>query len=985
MTSYSLTQSQLLLWAGQKMQPQSPLYNMAFAFELQDHIQVGHFQKAFQVLVNKCDSLRTIFEVNEGLPIQIVQAELTYNLEFLDLSQVTKPEETYQDWINHHKNEVFELETCLFRAVLIKLSENRFVWFLNLHHLIIDAWAVTILYKTMAKLYQRSLNNEAFDDISLPPFQDYINYEREARHKTPNQETSQYWKELLSQSSPAAPKLYGKTIQKEQTDSKRIPIQLGAERSERIRQLVKEKEFRSWSTHLSIFNFFSTALFAYLFRVSKQKQLAIGTPAHNRISPVFKEMPGLFIELFPMITEIEEASTFIDLLQKVKIAANAFLKNAQPGTVNPEIGRSFHVVLNYITATFPDFGEIPATTQWIHPDHIDAQHFLRLQVHDYDNTGNIQLYFDINYGVFDEALIQHAPEHFLKILDLFLENPNQKITEGNILGESEKTLILEHSLSNSQNTIETGNILSSFLRQCAQTPNQELVFFEDQAFTYQEIDQRSNQLANYLLAQGIRKGDRVGLYFKRSPEFIISIWAVLKTGASYVSIPSDYPTQRVAFIIQDADLKILLSHNKLSEKVNFSIPDTLIINLSTVQEAIDNQESTKPNIKILADDLAYLIYTSGSTGQPKGVMISHAALNNYIQSAANLYPKNDGFHFPLFTSIGFDLTVTSIFLPQVTGGSLRVYEENDAGPDLAILDVIQENKVNILKLTPSHLGLIKGRNLSDSRIKAMIVGGEDFKTELANSIYQSFQKPVKFYNEYGPSEATVGCVVHLFAPEADLNTSVPIGKPFAQTQALVLDENLQLCPKGVPGELYLAGPGLAKGYWKQEDLSAERFMPSPFQDNALIYKTGDLVRYLEDFNLEYLGRIDQQLKISGMRIEPGEIEASLSEIPRINLAIVTLKNKSKTISEDELEYCTKCGLPSNYPNVKYDENGVCNLCLSFESYQKRAQKYFKNQDDLKRIFKQAKSQKTGEYDCMMLLSGGKDSTYALARLVEMGA
>ncbi|MEL6942120.1 MAG: AMP-binding protein [Bacteroidota bacterium] len=266
----------------------------------------------------------------------------------------------------------------------------------------------------------------------------------------------------------------------------------------------------------------------------------------------------------------------------------------------------------------------------------------------------------------------------------------------------------------------------------------------------------------------------------------------------------------------------------------------------------------------------------------------------------------------------------------------------------------------------------------------MIVGGEDFKSQLAQNISDHFPKDLVIYNEYGPTEATVGCVVHRFSPEDTAHSSVPIGTPIANMQIYILDKTGNPVPKGVAGELYLAGKGLANGYWNQENLTNERFVLNPFQTDTKMYRTGDLARINRVGELEYLGRVDNQVKIGGIRVELTEIETALSSYPNIQNAVVELWDKPAPHQQQDLHYCTSCGLPSNYPNVKFDEKGVCNFCHSFEQFQQQAQQYFKNLDDLRSIFHEAQKRKTGDYDCMMLLSGGKDSTYALGQLVEMG-
>ena len=367
-------------------------------------------------------------------------------------------------------------------------------------------------------------------------------------------------------------------------------------------------------------------------------------------------------------------------------------------------------------------------------------------------------------------------------------------------------------------------------------------------------------------------------------------------------------------------------------------------------------------------------------------MIEHRGLNNYVCWAKQQYLSDweslDSVAFPLFSPLSFDLTVTSIFVPLLSGGRVVVYEE--VGEiDLSIQRIVEENRVDIIKLTPSHLSLIKEMDLSQSRIKTMILGGEDLKTALAKTVTEAFNAEIEIYNEYGPTEATVGCMIYRFDPQKDQETSVSIGKPAARSQIYVLDAYLNLVPQGVVGEIYIASPGLARGYLNRPELTEACFIASPFRPGERLYKTGDLGRWQENSQLQYLGRCDRQVKIRGTRIELGEIETALSSHPMITDCVVdVIEHHSLPKVQPSLTHCTQCGLPSNYPNITFDEAGVCHLCRAYETYQEKAQQYFKTLEDLQAIFAQAKAQ--GDYDCLMLLSGGKDSTYVLYQLVGMG-
>ncbi|HTE28647.1 amino acid adenylation domain-containing protein [Flavitalea sp.] len=974
-----LTQSQLLIWTGQQLSPNVPLYNSPFTFELAGEINVSHFQTAFQILIDKSDSMRTVFESINDIPQTKLLDSVSYKVELLDFSKEKDSNEQFQTWLNERMKKSFELSKPLFDSVLINMPDNKFTWYFNQHHLICDASGVAVLYKVFTKIYRRLAEGATTTDIKIPLFQNYVEYEKTNRLNLKNAATKAYWEEKL-QSVPNNLKLYGKSVEKNTTFSKRVSLPLGKQRTEKLLEIAKEKDFRLLNSQLTLFNIFASVLSVYLARISnEQNNIAFGTPVHNRSTPDFKETPGLFIEFFPFTTEIKNEDTFVSLFKRVSNKTYEFLRNAQPGASSPKLNRAFNVVLNYIITDFPDFNGIPCEAVWHHPDHSDSGHYLRLHVYN-DNSDSIKLYFDLNLAVFSEKMFDTVPNHFLKLLDAFIENPHQSIGQASLLSEAEfQQIVIDF---NNHKEVENKHVLELFQIQVLKNPEKTAVSDKTQKLTYADLDEKSNQLANYLIEKEITAGKRVAIYLNRSVDLIISILATFKAGCAYVPIAANNPRGRVADRIKESQAAIVLSNSSLAADIDdLQVP---VLRLDADWHRIKEHKTANPDKMIMPEALAYIMFTSGSTGQPKGVQISHLALANYINWAGKEYGITDQATFPLFTTIDFDLTVTSIFVPLTFGASIIIYEESKTGPDLAIFDVIEDNRADVIKLTPSHLGLLKERDLKNSRLRTMIVGGEDFKRDLAESIVESFHHEIAIYNEYGPTEATVGCIVHRYDLSNDLSNSVPIGKPIANMLAYILDENLNPVPQGGVGKLFISGDGLSVGYWNDKELTEQRFLTNPFQPETKIYDTGDLARLNSEAQIEYLGRKDQQVKIGGIRIELGEIESALSKHAGIKDCVVEMINGKRSVSVESVTNCIRCGLPSNYPQVEFDEKGVCNYCLSFEHYRQNAQKYFKAPADLQKLLDNVKVERKGEYDCLVLLSGGKDSTYALAKLVGMG-
>jgi len=674
--------------------------------------------------------------------------------------------------------------------------------------------------------------------------------------------------------------------------------------------------------------------------------------------------------------EIEEGASFLEILNKTKLETNGYLQNSHAGMATTAISKSYNVVLNYINTNFSDFNGLSMASEWIHPGHCDPSHQLRCHIYDMDASGEIKVLFDINEGVFDHQLQQDIPKHFLRVLDAFIEDIHQTAGAVSLL---EDTIVSKPSLKEEW-TFEYEPIIKLFEKRVALNPQAIALDYDDEEITYEALNIKANQLAVYLNKNGINSGDKVAVYLHRTPDYIISLLAILKAGATFIPIPSNHPAQRVSYIVEDSSSSLIITNSSLQSKIEHE--NITVLNIEQTLQTIATNSADNLLNKIDEKTPAYMIYTSGSTGNPKGVFIPQRAVYNYINWSYETYKTAEPSIFPLFTSIGFDLTITSTFLPLVQGGKIIIYKESNSGPDVSIMRVLDENKVNSIKLTPSHLTLLNGMDLTSSKIETMIVGGEDFKTYLAKDIQNAFGKTLRIFNEYGPTEATVGCIVEQFDLKKD-TISVPIGKPITHMHAYILDMYKNQVPQGVTGDLYIAGAGLASGYANLPELTETKFIDNPFIPGTKMYHTGDLARRNASGDLEYLGRVDEQVKLRGYRIELPDIESNLANYPAVEHSAVVLVENEKAVPENEVINCSKCGLPSNYPNTDFDAAGVCHVCNAFEGYKEEAQRYFKTEDELKTILTSKRGQNP-HYDCLSLLSGGKDSTYILAQLVGMG-
>jgi amino acid adenylation domain-containing protein len=524
-----------------------------------------------------------------------------------------------------------------------------------------------------------------------------------------------------------------------------------------------------------------------------------------------------------------------------------------------------------------------------------------------------------------------------------------------------------------------------FERLAADSPERVAAVLDGQSISYGALNARANQLARRMLQRGVSKGDFVTILMDRSIHTLASILSVIKLGAAYVPLDPSLPAKRVLAILDDCGSDIILADGAGLRL----LADTDVFMSAGLIEVEDERHYTGDASDIgtcvEGGDLVYCIYTSGSTGSPKGVMVHHEGLRNYVNWAADCYVTESIRNFAFLSPLAFDLTVTSIFVPLVSGCSIHIYPDI-AGADLPVVRAIREKLVDILKLTPAHLALIARLEFMNPRLQAMIVGGEDLKVDVAKRVHRQFSQELVIYNEYGPTETTVGCMVHRFDPQKDVAGSVPIGRPIDNTRIYLLDRDMKEVPAGTVGHLHIAGAGVALGYKNKPDLTAASFIPDCRIIGGTMYASGDLARCNVSGELIYLGRSDDQVKINGYRVELVEIETRLITHPAIIECVVdTLHRPGLPPGADELIHCSQCGLALNFPNTSYDENNVCNHCRAFTRYRSVLESYFLSIDDLRHLIEKIQRRGESSFDCLFLLSGGKDSTYALCKMVELGA
>ncbi|HWO42676.1 MAG TPA: amino acid adenylation domain-containing protein, partial [Candidatus Eisenbacteria bacterium] len=618
-----------------------------------------------------------------------------------------------------------------------------------------------------------------------------------------------------------------------------------------------------------------------------------------RHSRKFKETVGLMMEVLPLRVTINDGETFLSLIEKLRLEVLEGMRYICNLGNSPQ-DKTYDVLLNYHTASFREFCGIPVETKRMTSGFENDS--LALTVHDFDDSGNFVLDFDFHCDVFDEAQSGRAVEHFLRVLDAFLEDPARRIGDLDLLSEDERRRVLIDFNRRAVELPQAQTLARLFQSQVEKTPDHVAIACDDRRITYRELNRRANRLAHHLIRHGIGVESRVALYLEPSIETLTAILAVLKAGAAYVPLDPRAPEARLAFMLEDSQAPVLITQSKFlyqgpgmgDGRPMKARPPVIgprsVVFLDTDWETIARESTANPVKEATPDNLAYVIYTSGSTGRPKAVMTAHRGVCDRLAWEQKAYGFDENDRSLLRSTLAFDTSVLEIFRSLLTGGTLIVARPEKRHDPRYLAELIAAQGVTVAEFVPSLLSLLLAEPAfaKCKHLKAVFCGGEVLALQVQQHWFE--RTGAALYNTYGPTEASID-VTHWRCRPGQGQRSVPIGRPVAGAAIYILDDGLSPVPIGVPGELYIGGSGLARGYWQRPDLTAERFIPDPFSPvpGARLYRTGDLARYLPDSAIEFVGRLDHQVKIRGFRVELGEIEALLREHPDVSEAVVVAR------------------------------------------------------------------------------------------------
>ncbi|MEM1139850.1 MAG: AMP-binding protein, partial [Pseudomonadota bacterium] len=710
----ALTHAEHMIWTGQALRPDVPLYNMAWAFRIEGPLDGARFQRAFSQVVAISDSLRTTYRDVDGTAIAFLRDELRATVELVDFSANNSADLQAQDWMQARVCQHLAIEQQTFDTALLRLSAGTHIWYFNQHHIASDAWSGSVLLNAVGQAYLEE------GDKASAPIPDFSNYAASlaAPGTEPNPSAATDWWQGRTQTAAPLPKFYGKPATGAHPSTRRLTRPLGADREAALAALGEQEGFRSFSPHLTRFTIFASVYAAWAARVSGQECIRIAAPAHNRPSLTLRQALGLFIELFPMEMTLAEGETFRTLYRKMANEGQSFLKYAQPGLSTAKGVASANLVLNYISARFGDFAGMPVSVTWLHPGCGDPAHLVRLQVHAFDDQETV-LAFDVNDAIFNEEEHAALADHVFALLDAFLANPDQAIDTVPLTAPTGHACL---SAPPAECTTPA-TVLAGFKEQVALRPQALAIDAGDEQVTYADLEARSDAIAAGLLVSGAPPNTPIGLYLHRSPQFLAALLGIWKAGAAFLPLEARLPAARVATLLNEAGAHGVIVDRETSDNAKgFSGTIFSVDALSGTH--------TKAQLPVInGTDLAYCLYTSGSTGKPKAVAVDHGALVDYVAWAARSYAPEAPCTMPFYTSVSFDLTLTSLFLPLLTGGSIRVYREPPSGPDLTVLDVFTDDQVDMVKLTPSHLNLVVQQAPMIKRIDRLILGGEALSTE----------------------------------------------------------------------------------------------------------------------------------------------------------------------------------------------------------------------------------------------------------------
>ncbi len=891
-----LSFAQERLWFVNQLFPDNSSYNQPIALNLKGHLNVVALEQSLKEIIQRHETLRTSFPEINGQPVQIVAPVMELPLTVVDLQSddsTHQQSEKIKELLTQEAMATFDLANGpVLQVTLLQLESEHHVLLIKMHHIISDGWSLGILVRELSTLYEAFAQGKSSVLPELPiQYADFASWQREWLTGEVLEKQLNYWKKQLSGISPVLelPTDYPRPA--EATFKSGIKsFQLDSNLTQKLGQLSQESGSTLFMTLL-------TAFFVLLSRYSGQSDLVVASPIANRNRREIESLIGMFVNTLVLRADLSDNPTFRELLERVRqTTLEAYTHQDLPfeklvEELQTERNLSHNALVQVMFALQNNKMEawnLPGLRVSEMEFDFDFTRF-DLEVHCWEVSSGIEAYCTYSTDIFEPDTIARMMGHFQTLLEAVVANPEQKVLQLPLMKSSELHQILVEWNNTKTDYPRDKCIHQLFEEQVEKTPDAVAVVFEDKQLTYSELNSRANQLAHYLQSMGVKPEVLVGICVERSLLMIVGLLGILKAGGAYVPLDPNYPSERLAYMLSDAGVPVLLTQQSLVA----SLPEhqAQVVCLDSGWEAIANQGIQNPPSKVTAENLAYVIYTSGSTGTPKGILICHQSVVNFLVFINRCPGLTESDTFNAITTISFDIAALELYLPLIVGAKLVVVPREIATDGYQLLPQLWKSQATVMQGTPATWQMLLTSGLSEQKPKLKVLcGGEALSVQLAHELLETGSE---VWNLYGPTEATIWSTIYQLGDESKSgesgNVITSIGSPIANTQIYILDSNTQPVPIGVPGELHIGGDGLARGYLNRPELTAEKFIVNPFEHNSKLYKTGDLARYLPDGNIEFIGRIDHQVKIRGFRIELGEIEAILSSHPQVAQVVVVAR------------------------------------------------------------------------------------------------
>ena len=877
--------------------PDSAVYHDMHSFHMRARLDSEMLELALNQTISRHPELRTSFDLRRfSVPLQLVHRSVRASVLHEDFTHLSGEElrDAIEQRLEQEKESHFNYERApLHRFHVIRRSEEEFQFMMIFNHAILDGWSVATLLTELFHRYLSLLHAPAI--APEPPlaitFRDFVQLEKMTLESA---EAEQYWNRVLNETSISLMPRWPASYRHESAAQAQFKmVQIPAEVSAGLKEFAR-------SASVPIKSVLLAAHMKVMGILSGHADVMTGLISNGRPEEADGDrVLGLFLNAVPFRLNLNEG-TWLDLVRETFMRERELLpfrryplaELQRKNGGQPLFETNFNFMHYHVYQRLKGIEEVDV----IDYTGYEETNFTMMAQFSLDlGSSDVRLGLNYHPQALAPGQIDAIANYYVNTLSSMASDPLRLHHQFSVLSEREQDQLLNDWNPTVKDNTHQRCLADLFVAQAQATPDEVALVSGERILTYEQLDAMSNRLANYLTSIGVKPEVRVAVYMERSAEQMIGLLGILKAGGAYVALDPTYPLERLSFILDEVFAPVILTQEDLVEDLPAYWGQVLC--LDSEWDSIEAYTDQRPNVVIGTENLAYILYTSGSTGKPKGVMVTQGGLANYVGWAAVHYGAGEGRGALCHSSISFDLTVTSLFTPLLAGKSVMLAAP-DTGVDSLAFALRSETDFSLIKITPAHLDLLTellpAADLA-GRVRCLVVGGEALFAEKLD-FWRTNAPATRIINEYGPTETVVGCSIYELNGGEIASDAVPIGRPIENTRLYILDENYQPVPVAVPGELYIAGAGLARGYANRPAATAERFVPDPFAGSAgrRMYKTGDLARYLPDGNIEYLGRNDQQVKIRGYRIELGEIEAVINAVGGVKQCVVIVKGEAES-------------------------------------------------------------------------------------------